>query len=270
MTAGVRRLRFRYAKLGKVRFTSQRDVARMWERALRRTGLQVAWSGGFSPRPLLSFGLALPTGCESLAEYIDVALDVSAERPGLPGDGAAASSGPGRAEAQDALGELAGLLTVLLPEGISVIASGPVGDDAGSLQQDVTSCSWEMEVAGLTAVELATRVEQFLAAPSVTVRRERKGRYVEDDLRPAVHELHLLGPAGHGPSGDRARLAAEVATQPRGVRPRELAEGLGADVALVGARRTHQWIERDDGGRHEPLPGSGPAVVHPDAPERVP
>ena len=47
----------------------------MWERALRRAGLPLAYTEGFSPRPQLSFGLALPTGCESLAEYVDVVLD---------------------------------------------------------------------------------------------------------------------------------------------------------------------------------------------------
>ena len=56
------RIRFRFSKLGKIRFTSQRDVARMWERALRRAGLPLAYTEGFSPRPQLSFGLALPTG----------------------------------------------------------------------------------------------------------------------------------------------------------------------------------------------------------------
>ena len=45
------RIRFRFAKLGKIRFTGQRDVARMWERALRRAGLPVAYTEGFSPRP---------------------------------------------------------------------------------------------------------------------------------------------------------------------------------------------------------------------------
>jgi len=69
------RIRFRYSKLGKIRFTSQRDVARMWERAIRRAHLPIAYTEGFSPRPQLSFGLALPTGAESLAEYLDMALD---------------------------------------------------------------------------------------------------------------------------------------------------------------------------------------------------
>ena len=68
------KLRIRFAKIGRVRWTSHRDVARMWERALRRARLPVAYTEGFSPRPKLSFGLALPTGCESEAEYLDVAL----------------------------------------------------------------------------------------------------------------------------------------------------------------------------------------------------
>ena len=65
------KLRLRYAKRGKVRFTSHRDTARIWERAMRRAGVPVATSAGFTPRPRLSFGLALPTGAESVAEYLD-------------------------------------------------------------------------------------------------------------------------------------------------------------------------------------------------------
>ena len=76
-----RRLRLRFSKFGKIRFTSHRDVARMWERALRRGGVRMAYSQGFAPHPLVSFGLALPTGCESMGEYLDLRLD-----PAEPGD----------------------------------------------------------------------------------------------------------------------------------------------------------------------------------------
>ena len=68
------RIRIRFTRLGKVRFTSHRDLARIWERVLRRVALPVARSEGFSPRPRLHFGLALSTGYESLAEYLDVDL----------------------------------------------------------------------------------------------------------------------------------------------------------------------------------------------------
>src|SRR6185295_17828974 len=68
------KIRLRFKKLGKIRFTSHRDVARIWERALRRASVPVAYTEGFSPHPKLSFGLALSTSHESLGEYLDVDL----------------------------------------------------------------------------------------------------------------------------------------------------------------------------------------------------
>lgn len=231
------RVRIRYAKTGKVRFTGHRDVVRMWERAFRRSGLPVAWSEGFSPHPLISFGLALPTGAESWAEYLDVVLR---EAP--------------------ALDCLPGRMTDLLPAGVGVQAAGLLAKESGSLQQEVSSCSWKLEVLGLAAEELASRVERLLAAPSVLVERERKGRTVQDDLRPAVLSLALSladdVPPGVDPRHGGAWIDAELATRPRGVRPKELLEGLGPEVILSRACRMHQWIERD-GARWEPLDHSG-------------
>jgi radical SAM-linked protein len=253
-------IRFRFAKLGKIRFTSQRDVARMWERALRRAGLPVAYTEGFSPRPRLSFGLALPTGCESEAEYLDMALD------------------PRRPETADVeVVALPDRLTPLLPDGIEVCEASPLAPGRGSLQQEVTSCSWLVDVAGPTAAELVTQVAAFLEASSVPLTRERKGRLVEDDVRPSVVSLAVAEPsAAAGLTATRAtvRLEAELATQPRGVRPVELVAGIAVangsapDVGPVRgaadarrstgtpvldrACRTQQWIERDS-IRAEPL-----------------
>lgn len=269
---GSSKLRFRYAKLGKIRFTSQRDVARMWERAFRRSGLPVAWSEGFSPRPLLSFGLALPTGAESLGEYLDVRLDQGGPAPSAPGHDPAGAPGPDAGIRWTEPDDLAGQLSVLLPDGITVQAAGTVPHDAGSLQQEVTSCVWELEVHGVAVEELTTRVGRLLDASTVVIRRERKGRPVEDDLRPAVRTLTLMvdGTDGATTGSGSCRLRAELATRPRGVRPGELLEGLGADLVLARACRTHQWIERD-GARWEPLGigGEGPGVVVPHAQERA-
>ena len=68
------RVRIRFHKKGKVRFTSHRDVARIWERALRKAEGAVSYSQGFSPRPKLAVGLALSTGHESEAEFLDLEL----------------------------------------------------------------------------------------------------------------------------------------------------------------------------------------------------
>jgi radical SAM-linked protein len=223
-----RRLRLRYTKAGKVRFTSHRDVARMWERALRRSGLPVAYSQGFVPHPLVSFGLALPTGCESRGEYLDVRLGP-----------------PGPDEAP--VGALPALVSALLPLGVDLVAAALVDEAEGSLQQEVASCDWELEVLGVPGEELAERVERVLAAPVLLVCRERKGRQTRDDVRPAIRALSMVRP-GH--------LRAELATHPRGVRPADLVTALGTGVVPGRACRTHQWIERD-GARFEPLPLHG-------------
>ncbi|HXW35594.1 MAG TPA: TIGR03936 family radical SAM-associated protein [Acidimicrobiales bacterium] len=215
-------LRFRFVKLGRVRWTSHRDVARMWERALRRARIPIAYTEGFSPRPKLSFGLALPTGCESLAEYVDVALASPVELAGLQAR-----------------------MTFLLPAGVDVTAVSTVPADSDSLQQDVTSCSWEIEVPTSSPDELRKAVERVLGADSLPLERERKGRREVDDLRPAVLALSTAGTAD-----GRSLLIAELATRPRGVRPVELARLMGLELGL--AKRTIQWIERD-GSRSEPL-----------------
>jgi Uncharacterized protein conserved in bacteria (DUF2344) len=264
-------LRVRFAKLGKVRFTSHRDVARMWERALRRSGLAVARSQGFNPRPLVAFGLALPTGCESLAEYLDVTLAGEGDREGV-GEPAGAPEVAAQGGAQRELGSLGAALSGFLPEGIDVLALAILPSGVSSLQQEVSSCSWELEVQGVTASELVGRVERLLDAPSVSVQRERKGRQFDDDLRPSVRSLALFEPseAPAGPAGAASWLRAELATQPRGVRPRELVEALGTDLVLVRGRRTQQWIEHD-GDRWEPLRVAdfGRSVIAPHAMERA-
>ncbi|HUY66912.1 MAG TPA: TIGR03936 family radical SAM-associated protein [Acidimicrobiales bacterium] len=267
------RIRLRFTKLGRIRFTSQRDVARMWERALRRAGLPLAYTEGFSPRPQLSFGLALPTGCESLAEYLDVVLD--RHRPETAGIEVEA---------------LPGRLSDLLPAGIEVEAAAPIERRAGSLQQEVTSCSWSMDIAGISRDELEAQVRTLLAAPVVPIVRERKGREEHDDLRPSVLALAVEGhrvPAGRNTMAEGRRpigVVAELATRPRGVRPIELVRGLVAasggpagdgslgdahgrgtaagTPVLDRARRTQQWIERE-GIREEPLRRRGePTGTH--------
>lgn len=70
----VQKMRVRYAKRGRARFTSSRDFGRAFERALRRAGVPMAYSSGFSPHPRNSYANASPTGAASEAEYLEIGL----------------------------------------------------------------------------------------------------------------------------------------------------------------------------------------------------
>lgn len=232
------RVRVRFSKLGKVRFTGHRDVARIWERSLRKASVPVAYSEGFSPRPRVSFGLALPTGAESLAEYLDIVVEGEVE-----------------------LGGFAELLHASLPPGFAVMAVAGIDKSDASLQEDVASCRWEITLRDQTVEQVRAAVERTLAATELPLERERKGEKRVDDLRPAIDSLDVRV----GDDGEPV-LLAELATRPRGMRPSELlavAFPDAEDLDTLAARllRTHQWIERD-GARRELLPLDAAVVPH--------
>ncbi len=231
-------VRTKFTKNGKIRFTSHRDVARIWERAIRIAGVAMVYSEGFSPRPRFSFGLALPTGYESDGEYIDLQLDDT--EPLI-----------------SAVGELPGLLSQALPEGLEVTGIAILEPKTPSLQQAVTSCVWDITVKQ-TIEELNEWTERVLDAPTIVVTRERKGKAVTDDLRPFIRSL-TVHPSTELNSS--AMLTAELGTQPRSLRPAELLVALEPRVAEVKIRRCKQWIEQD-GARLEPLEVGAAPVAH--------
>jgi radical SAM-linked protein len=236
VTAGapVERVRVRFSKLGKVRFTSHRDVARIWERALRRAELPVAYTEGFSPRPKLSFGLALSTGHESLGEYVDVAFPQGA--------------GP------DDVDRLPALVGPALPAGIEVQAARVLPAGADSLQQAVVSCTWHIEIGAVRPPAVAEALAGALAATDLPLTRERKGRTVTDDVRPAILDARVLGPSGTG-----TLIETELATQPRALRPVELVAALDAEWVVTRVTRINQWTQ--DGGARSEVIDLGPAAT---------
>lgn len=247
------RVRIRFSKHGKVRFTSHRDVARIWERALRRADVPIAYTEGFSPRPKLSFGLALSTGHESQGEYLDVALRDA-------DDLASAASLPA-------------LLDETLPVGMDVQAAEVLPPGADSLQQVVTSCTWHIEVADIDPATATAVVERGLAASELTITRERKGQSVTDDVRPAILALRVLGPvdtvvAPLAPSatGTATAFEAELATQPRALRPAELISAIDPTWVVARVTRIHQWTQA--GGARREVMDLGPAATPPPRAER--
>lgn len=221
-------VRFQFSKLGKVRFTSHRDVARMWERAIRRAQLPVAHSEGFTPRPKVSFGLALSNGHESDAEYLDIVFVPTDDQPVI-------------------IDDLVDIITEVLPVGITVTGAAAIDRSTDSLQQAVTSCTWQLDVLDVDVATAERAVARALEASSLVVTRERKGKPVTDDLRPLVLSLDVIGPTENG-----VRLCAELGTKPRAIRPAELIAALDPPLTEGRVKRLHQWITIED-DRYQPL-----------------
>lgn len=224
-------LRLRFTKLGKIRFLSHRDIARVLERALRKIELPVLYSAGFSPRPKVHFGLALSVGQESTAEFLDVDL---------------------RHPPRDPLHEVARRLGDALPDGMDVPTAMLLDEGPRiSLQQAVTSCTWSLQLDGGNETEATAAVDTLLASPQIIVTRQRKGKAVVDDIRPCVNLLQLDRDLDRAAEPGSVALLAEIRTQPRSLRPAELVSAMGPSWRQRRVCRLAQWIEQN-GTRLEP------------------
>jgi len=70
----MQRLRIRLSRGQEIKFISHLDMMRLWERALRRAEIPLAYSEGFSPHPRISLAVPLPVGVTSEAELMDVSV----------------------------------------------------------------------------------------------------------------------------------------------------------------------------------------------------
>src|SRR6516164_2387510 len=158
----VQRLRIRYCKRGRLRFTSHRDVARAFERAIRRAGLPIAYSAGFTPHPKVSYVGAAPTGAASEAEYLEIGLAEQREPE-----------------------QVRRALDAALPDGIGVVE---VVDAATSgtrtLAERIAASRWKIVLPQVAEPDLEAAVERLMAQPSVAVERAVKdGRRAVVDVR---------------------------------------------------------------------------------------
>ena len=231
------RIRIRFHKKGKIRFTSHRDVARIWERAFRRAGIAVAYSQGFSPRQKLSFGLALSTGHESEAEFLDVELvdDRYRDQKAWEADGVFSPAT-----------EVVESLNAALPVGMNVVALAPI-EKGDSLQQAVVACTWSINVDDISRADAEAWVADVLSRAEIVVERERKGKPVIEDLRPHVYALGVTGTTETG-----VRLTADLGTQPRALRPTELLVAVDPPLVARSVCRMNQWTSQG-ANREEPL-----------------
>jgi radical SAM-linked protein len=193
-----------------MRFTSHRDFARAFERALRRAGVPVAFSQGFTPHPKISYASAAPTGVASEAEYLEIGLqqrvDPEAVRAALD-----AALSPG--------------LDVL-----DAVESGP-----GALADRLDASHWRVELPGIAPEEAQRAVIAFRSETTVPVERlTKQGRRTLDARTPVVR-IDVVDGDGppSGASGVPCAILDVVVRQVTpSVRPDDVLSGLRVVAGL--------------------------------------
>jgi radical SAM-linked protein len=247
----VQRIRLRYTKRGRLRFTSHRDFQRAFERALRRAGVPMAYSAGFTPHPKVSYANAAPTGTGSEAEFLEIAL-VERRDP-------------------DAL---RALLDASLPEGLDVVDA--VEARVPGLADRLTASVWELRLDGVAEAEAERATAAYLAADTVEVERRTKTGMRTFDTRSAVVDLRSTGPddgAGSPADAPCAILRLVVRHATPAVRPDDVLSGLRAvadlapPVPAAVTRLAQGLFDEETGTVTDPLAPDREAA--PDAPRAL-
>jgi radical SAM-linked protein len=245
----VQRLRFRYARRGRLRFSSHRDFQRALERALRRAEVPVAFSQGFNPRPKVSYANAAATGVASAAEYVEIAVTRTLD-PTLLRDA----------------------LDAALPPGLDVVEV--VVARTPDLVERLEASVYEVRLPQVTVDAARAAVAALLACETVEVERLTKNGMRRFDARAAVVRAEVRDT----PAAGAERAAGEppcaildlvVRHQTPAVRPDDVLAALrrAADLDAPVAAQVTRWAQ----GPLVPDPGAGTprdAVSDPLAPDR--
>ncbi len=172
------RLRIKFSKHGAIRFIGHLDVMRFFQKAIRRAGIDVAYTGGFSPHQIMSFAAPLGVGAESNGEYMDIEV-----------------------RSLTSCEDVMRRLNDSCVPGIRVTAVYILPEKAGNAMASVAAASYTVRFAPGKApdIDMAQALPRFLEKESILITKEGKKGTREVDIRPGIYScrweddaLHLL------------------------------------------------------------------------------
>lgn len=168
------KLRVKFRKYGPVRFIGHLDVMRFFQKAIRRAGLDIAYTGGFSPHQIMTFAAPLGVGLESNGEYMDIEVH-------------------SLKSSQDAVDRLNGASVY----GIEILSARVLPEDAGNAMASVAAASYTVRFREGRApgIDIAQTLPDFLSKEKISFIKETKKGIRELDLRPGIYELKWDGAA---------------------------------------------------------------------------
>lgn len=167
----MQRLRITFSRGEAVKYISHLDVMRLWERVLRRAGVAIAYSQGFSPHPKISIAAPLPIGVTSDGELMDITMRKRVSPY-----------------------HFSRLVAEQLPPGVSLSRAEHVAPGLPSLQSQVRQAEYHVELdIGKGPSEVEGALRSFMAKEHVPWQHQRDTEVRRYDLRPLVHGLWVVG-----------------------------------------------------------------------------
>lgn len=215
----VQRLRLRFARRGIVRFLSHLEQIEMFRRVMRRSGLPIIYTAGFSPQLRMAFGPAISVGYESGSEYVEIELSRNVDA--------------NEAQAQ---------IHKELPAGFELLSVKKVPVFFPSLDSLLNVANYEIR-----ADVSDDQLRHFLAQPEIIVDKKKENRIERIDVRPLIRELRKE------PYGCFLQLRFGPKKTVKPERIVQLLLGIGeSESKNIPINRTDLLIEKRDGGISEP------------------
>ncbi len=165
------KIRIQFSKHGNIRFIGHLDVMRYFQKAIRRAGIDVAYSEGFSPHQIMSFASPLGVGLESDAEYMDIVV---------------CSTEGGEKGMVDAL-------NAVMAEGIRVISARRLPDNAKNAMASIAAAGYLVRFREGFEPDFpyAEALKAFYDLPEIKITKKTKKNEIELDLKPAIYDLRM-------------------------------------------------------------------------------
>ncbi len=165
------KVRIKFSKKGAVRYIGHLDVMRFFQKAMRRSEIDIAYTTGFSPHQIMTFAAPLGVGLESNGEYMDVVLN-----------------------SMESSADVVDRLNAVSTDGIRVLSAKVLPEDAGNAMATVAAAKYTVlfREGRAPEIDLADAVAQFLKKDQILVSKETKKSTLEIDLKPGIYELEAI------------------------------------------------------------------------------
>ena len=167
-------IRLKFSKHGLMKYIGHLDVMRAFQKVMRRSGVDIAYSDGYSPHQIMSFAQPLGVGLESNGEYFDIEV-----------------------QSVGTAAELIDALNAQCPEGIRILDAVQLPEKSANAMASVNQASYTVRFRDgrIPAFDLNKAVSDFLNAETVTVTKKTKKSTREIDIRSLVYDIRVLNNA---------------------------------------------------------------------------